>query len=176
VAGAAAAVAGRGRLAVLLALFTGGTALGAAAVPSAFDLAGRYTQSFPNGNVEGEGYTSTDIVTVVPTDRRHAVIEIHTYFFNGHECNIGGRATLEGDALVIRDSEMTDYGDGGICTLRLRRADGRITWDDQGTCTGYCGARGSLRGGGIAWSSRRPMSRATQRRILRDYARTRNRP
>jgi hypothetical protein len=125
--------------------------------------------------VDGGAYTSIDTVTIVAPDRRRAVFDIHLNFYNGHECNIGGPAVLEGDTLVYRDPEMTGYGDGGICELRIRRAGRRISWDDGGTCSGYCGARGSLRGGGIAWSSRHALSRAQQRRILRDHAGNRNR-
>ena len=168
-------MAGRPRLLALLALVTAGSAAGAGAGLTAFDLAGRYTHSFPNGTVDGDGYTSTDRVSVVPLDARRAIIEIHTNFYNGHQCNIGGLATLEGDALVTRDSGMNGYGDGGPCVLRLRHAGGRITWNDEGSCSGYCGARGTLRGGGIAWSSRRPISGAEQRRIRRDYRRSRAR-
>ena len=173
---AAAAVAGKARLLALLAFFAGGAALGAGAAPSAFDLAGRYTHSFRNGTVDGSRFTSTDTLLIVPTDDRHVVFSLDLAFFNGHMCGIGGRARLEGDALVYRDPEMTGYGTGGSCTLRIRRANGRIVWSDAGTCAGYCGARGSLDGGGMAWSSRRAIPRAERRRILRDYERARNRP
>jgi hypothetical protein len=172
---AEAAVAGRARLLALATIFVGGTALGAA-VPTAFNLAGRYTHSFPNGSVDGGGYTSTDEVVIVPIDARRALIDIHLFFYNGHQCNISGLARMEGDALVTRDSEMTGYGEGGPCVLRVRRSAGRIAWDDQGTCSGYCGARGTLRTGGIAWSSRRPVPPAERRRILRHYERNRTRP
>lgn len=169
-------MAGRARFFALLALFVGGTALGAGGAPSAFDLAGRYAHSFRNGTVDGETFTSTDSVTIVATGRRSAVFDIHTHFFNGHECNIGGAAALEGSTLVHRDPEMTGYGEGGSCEIRIRRAGGRISWDDSGTCSGYCGARGSLRGGGIAWSSRRALRPAERRRFLRDHERTRTLP
>jgi hypothetical protein len=173
---AAAAVAGKARLLALLGLFAGGTALGAGAAPSAFDLAGRYTHSFRNGNVDGESYTSTDAMTIVAIDSRHAVIGMDLAFFNGHSCGIGGQAVLEGDALVYRDPGMTGYGDGGPCTLRIRRQGGQLTWDDAGTCAGNCGMRGTLRDGAMAWSSRRPLSRAERRRLLSAYERNRNLP
>ena len=176
VAAEAAAVAGKARLLALLVLFAGGSAFGAAAAPSAFDLAGRYSHSFRNGNVDGESYTSTNRVVIVPTDARHAVFDIELAFFNGHQCSIGGRATLEGRTLVYRDPGMTGYGDGGPCTLRIERRDGRLTWDDAGSCYGACGARGSLRNGWIAWDSRRPLRAADRRRILSDYERDRNLP
>lgn len=143
---------------------------------TASGLAGRYTHSFRNGDVTGASYTSTDEVVIIPLDARRAYFQMQLAFFNGHECGIGGIATLEGGALVFRDAEMTGYGDGGPCTLRIRRADGRLTWDDGGTCSGYCGARGSLRGGSIAWSTRRPVPRAERARLLREYERNRELP
>ena len=169
-------MAGKAGLLVLATIFVGGAALGAAAVPTAFSLAGRFTHSFPNGSVDGEGYTSIDEVLIVPIDARRALIDIHLFFYNGHQCNISGLATLEGAALVTRDTDMTGYGDGGPCVLRIQRAGDRIAWDDQGTCSGYCGARGTLRNGGIAWSSRRPVPRAERRRMLSHYERNRVRP
>lgn len=172
----AGAVAGKARLLALIALVAGGAALGTGTATSAFDLAGRYTHSFRNGDVSGDSFTSTDTVLIVPTDASHAVFDIHLNFFNGHECSIGGVATLEEGALVYRDPEMTGYGDGGPCTLRIRRSGSRLGWDDQGSCSGYCGARGSLRDGAIAWSSRRPLSRAERARILRDHERNRDLP
>jgi len=104
------------------------------------------------------------------------LFEMELAFFNGHSCSIGGRATLEGSALVYRDPEMTGYGDGGPCTLRIRRRGGQLTWDDAGSCAGNCGARGTLRDGALAWSSRRPVSRGERRRMLHDYGRSRTRP
>lgn len=174
-AAAAAVAAGRARLAGLLALFAGGAALGAGAAPTAFDFAGRYAHSFRNGFVGGESYTSTDSVVIVPTDARHALFDMELAFYNGHSCSIGGRATLEGNALVYRDPQMFHYGEGGPCTLLIQRRGGQLVWDDAGSCAGACGARGTLRDGALAWSSRRPVSAAERRRILHDYQRNRTR-
>jgi hypothetical protein len=169
VAAAAESVAGEARLWALLTLFASGAALGAGATPSAFDFGGRYAANHPNGNVDGERYTTTDTALIVPIDARHALFEMELAFFNGHSCSIGGRATLEGSTLVYRNPEMSGYGDGGPCTLRIRRRGGRLAWDDAGSCTGHCGARGSLRDGGMTWSSRRPVSRTERQRLWRDY-------
>jgi hypothetical protein len=170
VAAAAAVVAGKARYAVaLLCLATGA----AAAVPvTTWSLAGRYTDRFDNGNVDGEHYVSTDEVVIVPTHRSHAIFDIHTNFFNGHECSIGGLAVLEGDALVYRDPDSRGY-EGRPCEIRIRRQGNRLTWDDRGSCSSYCGMRGRLSDGAIAWSSRRPLTRSQRARILRDYQRNR---
>lgn len=159
----------------ILILFAAGAALGAAAAPSAYELAGRYTYSFRNGDVTGARFTSTDTLVIVPVDRRRAVFDMQLNFFNGHECSIGGLAVLEGNRLVFRDPEP-GY-DGRRCTLTIWRDRARLRWDDgEDSCRGNCGARGSLGDGGMAWTSRRPISRAEQSRIRADYDRNRDLP
>jgi hypothetical protein len=159
--------AGSLRYAALIAFAVAGAAMGAAAAPSAFDLAGHYSYSFRNGNVSGEQYRSTDTLDIVARDRTHAVFDIQLNFYNGHECSLGGEAVLEGRALVYR--EMTPLIEGEPpCVLRLWRDRGRMRWDDgDNSCKAYCGARGSFMDGGMAWSTRRPIPRATRARFLR---------
>jgi len=164
------------RYAPLLGLFLAGTALGAAAAPSAFDLSGRYTYNFRNGDISGDRFTSTDSVIIVPIDRGRAYFDMQLNFFNGHECSIGGMATLEGGRLVYRDPQMRGF-DGAPCTLAIWRDGARLRWTDgEGSCKGYCGARGGLSDGEMRWSSRRPIPRAEQARILADYERTADLP
>lgn len=159
-----------------LAVFATGTALEAAVPPSAHDLAGRYTHSFRNGDISGDRFTSTDSAIIVATDRSHAVVDLQLNFFNGHECSIGGMAELDGRQLVFRDSEMQGF-DGASCELRIWRDGARLRWTDgEGSCRGYCGARGGLSDGEMRWSSRRPIPRAEQARILRDLERSRALP
>jgi hypothetical protein len=159
----AAAVAGRH-----IALFAAGLALGgAAAAPSAQDLAGRWTHRFTSGDITGARFPVEDEVLIVAVDRSHAIFAIQLNFFNGHECSIGGLATLEGRQLVYRDPENRGY-DGSPCTLRIWRDGGRLRWDDgEGTCQAFCGARGGLRGGEMRWAARRPLTAAEQARIRR---------
>ncbi len=157
-------------------MFAAGALLGAAVPPSAHDLAGRYTHSFRNGDVSGARFTSTDTVTIVATGRANAYVDLQLNFFNGHECSIGGMAALEGGRLVYRDPEMRGY-DGTPCRLSLWRDGARLRWDDgPGSCHGYCGARGGLSDGAMRWTSRRPIPRAEQARILADYERDRQLP
>lgn len=161
----------------VLAPFAAGAALGAAASPSAYDLAGRYTHSFKNGDVSGAGFTSTNRVVVIPLGRNRAYFDVQLNFFNGHQCGIGGTAAIEGRALVYRDPDVADGGTGSPCTFRIWREGRSLRWSDgEATCTRYCGARGSLRSGRMDWSSRRPIPRAERARLLREYARVRDLP
>jgi len=158
-----------------LALFAAGAALGAAA-PSAYDLAGRYTHSFRNGDISGARFTSTDSVIIVATDPGHAYVDVQLNFFNGHECSIGGMAALEGGRLVLRDPEAQGH-DGTPCRLSLWREGGKLRWTDgEGSCRSNCGARGGLTDGEMAWSSRRPIPAAEQARILSNQQQEANLP
>jgi hypothetical protein len=172
---AAAVAAGRLRQAALPGLFAAGAALGAGALPTAFDLAGRYTHSFGNGDVSGAHYRTTDELEIVARDRTHAMFDIQLNFFNGHECSLGGEAILEGSALVYRSAEPPTPGEP-LCMLRIWRDGARLRWTDgDNSCKAYCGARGSFMEGSMAWSSRRPLSRAHRADFLRDDAPNRRR-
>jgi len=172
---AEAAVAGKARLFALLALFAGGTALGAGATLTTADLAGRYTRTFRTGLVSGENYMATDVVTVVATSRTRALVNFDLTFFNGHICSLTGIARLEGRALVYRRPGR--FAGDPPCILRLWRQGARLRWNaDNNSCREDCGARGSFTDGGMRWSSRRPISRAGRARILRDFERIRNLP
>lgn len=164
-------VAGR-RLLLLLA----GATLGAAAAPSAHDLAGRWTHRFSSGDISGARFPVTDELVIVATDRTHAVFDLQLNFFNGHICSIGGVATLERGRLVYNNAEITSF-DGAACRLEIWREGNRIRWDDgEGTCQGFCGARGGLRGGEMRWSARRPIAPRERARIVAEERRNRNLP
>ena len=170
----AASVAGKLRYAALLALGAAGAGIGAVAGPSAFDLAGHYSHSFRNSDVSGEHFQVTDTLDIVARDRTHAVFDIHLNFFNSHECSLGGEAVLEGAVLVHRETRSLIEGQPP-CVLRLWREGGRLRWNDgENSCKAYCGASGSLMDGGMAWSTRRPISRANRMRFLRDGGQQQN--
>ena len=143
---------------------------------SAADLAGRYTHSFRNGDISGARFTSTDSVIVVATGPGEAYVELDLNFFNGHQCSIGGMASLEDGRLVHRDAEMPNH-DGVPCQLSLWRDGSRLRrTDGEGSCRAFCGARGSLTDGEMRWSSRRAIPRAEQNRILEEYEAVRDLP
>jgi len=168
-------VAGKARLPALLALFAAGTAAGAGAGVTAFDFAGRYTHTFRNGVVSGERYLTTNELMIVATGRNRAYFNFDLSFFNGHVCSLSGIARLEGQALVYR--EVARLPEDPPCVLRIWRRGARLRWNaDNNSCRTYCGARGSFTDGGMRWSSRRPISRATRARLLREFERDRHLP
>ena len=101
------------------------------------------------------------------------MFDIHLNFFNGHECSLSGEGMLEGSALVYRATAPQSPGEP-VCVFRLWRERGRLRWSDgDNSCQAYCGARGSFMDGGMAWSSRRRLSRTERARFLGDAGRNR---
>ena len=143
-------------------------ALGASAVPSAENLAGRFTRRVANGDISGARFTTTDTILIVPVDRANAYLEMQLSFFNGHQCSIAGMATMEGSRLVLRDADAQGF-DGAPCQLSVWREGSRLRWSDGGgSCRSNCGARGRF-DDTMRWSARRILSRAERARILADF-------
>lgn len=131
-------------------------------------LAGRYYDQFQNGFVTGEKYTGEDIVEIVPVRPGAAYVRIHLDYYNGHSCGIFGVAKAQSAALVYRDP--SPQYDGRICTLRLKRDGRNLSIDDDGgTCSGYCGARGSLSNVSLPYSSKRPIRYLARLRASDEY-------
>ena len=134
-------------------------------------MAGRYSQHFRNGTVEGERYWSDDVVEIVPVDTRHAYVRVVTNFFNGHVCSLSGIAQAEGEALVYRDLAPAD-SIGRRCVLTFRHAGRNLGFDDgDGGCKAYCGLRGGFNQSTLPWASKRPityMARLKSSKVYRD--------
>lgn len=109
-------------------------------------LAGVYKIRFPNALVDGERYTSENILEIVPLSRRTAYVRLHAEFFNGHICSLWGVAEAEGRELVYRPP--AEKGGDERCVVRLGvigqslKMSATHNWG----CQYYCGARGSLDG------------------------------
>jgi hypothetical protein len=120
------------------------------------DLAGRYYRQFPNGTVDGDKYTGEDVVEIVPVAPGSAYVRIHLDYYNGHSCGIFGVGRSQGGALVYRDPG-TD-SDGSHCVLSVRRAGASLKIDDsEGSCSRYCGMRGTLHDVSMPYASKRPI-------------------
>lgn len=157
----------------LIALALAGTATGAG-VAAALDpitaLAGRYGAHFQNGDISGATYGSDDVAEIVPVDPAHAYVRFELAFFNGHTCNLAGVAERQGDALVYRGLPDDTFGDDGRpCRLTIRHQGAKLTWTDNGTCKGHCGARGSFLNGDLPWASKRPIRYLARLRGSEEY-------
>lgn len=145
--------------------------LGAAAPASSpvRQLAGRYSEHFLNGMVDGSTYWADNIVEVASIDARHAFVRLSLEFYNGHQCALSGVATAEGRALVYH--EPADGVGEGKCRLRLTHDGARLGIDDDGgSCSIYCGARGTLSNISLPWKSKRPISYLPRLKASHEYA------
>ncbi|TCP34903.1 hypothetical protein [Sphingomonas sp. BK235] len=152
----------------MVALAAASMLVAAAAYDPVTALAGRYSQHFRNGLMDGTSYWSDDVVEVVPVDPTHAYLRIETNFFNGQSCSLAGVAVSERDALVYREPDH--FHDGKRCVLTMRREGGRLRFDDgENSCTQHCGVRGSLSRGELPWKSRRPITYLARLRSSEEY-------
>lgn len=117
-------------------------------------LAGRYGRHFINGMVHGPAIAVDDVIEIVPVSDRAAYVRLELNFFNGHICTLSGVAEEEDGALVYR--EPLEQDQPRRCTLRIARQGRQLRLSDGGgSCSIYCGARGSLQDAALPWSSRR---------------------
>jgi hypothetical protein len=127
-----------------------------ASADPAKELQGRYYTAFQDALITGETYLGENIVEIVPVRRNAAYVRIHLDYYNGHSCGIFGIAGSIGETLVYRDPKP-QY-DGTSCALSLKREGGSLLIDDHGgSCSAYCGARGSLSKVRLPYRSKRPI-------------------
>lgn len=133
--------------------FSGGAI--AATAPGLGQWAGRYSESFMSGLVDGSKYRASNEVEIRPVDATSADVALSLSFFNGHSCWIEGRAKLEGNRLVLNEPEYENY-EGKPCRLELWRERGKLRWSDgDNTCKDGCGARGTFSSGSVPLRSKR---------------------
>jgi len=127
-------------------------------------VAGVYKHRFANGDVQGEKFTSEDILEIVPVRPQATYFRLHREFYNGHTCDISGIADQVGDMLVYTGPNDTS---GATCRLTLAPSRGgiRIFEGSNGACRNQtCGARG---GYGYADGDTSPAFAAAARRPIR---------
>ena len=146
--------------------------LAAAKSPSdlARDLAGRYYRQFPDSTVDGDKYIGEDVIEIVPVAPGSAYVRIHLDYYNGHSCAISGVARSQGGALVYREPG-TDHA-AGHCVLSVRRAGASLKIDDsEGSCSRYCGMRGTLHDVSMPYASKRPIRYMARLKASEPYRR-----
>ena len=92
--------------------------------------------------MQGDHFTSEDILEIVPVSADTAYVRLHLDFYNGHVCDISGVARQAGESLVYDGPADVD---GKPCRLTLAsRGDGiHIFEGENGACRNQtCGARG----------------------------------
>ena len=141
-----------------LALFVAASSDAAAAPFDPAAVAGVYKHRFRNGDVQGETFTSEDILEIVRLSPTTAYFKAHLEFYNGHQCSISGVADVVDDALVYIDrSDDATIVPGKRCSLTLRVSATKIAFEDPDlSCKAiYCGMRGGFIGDGFDRTTRR---------------------
>ncbi len=129
-------------------------------------IAGQYRHRFPNGDVEGDKFTSTDTLTIRPVGAASIHFDVHLNFYNGHECSLSGGALFRKDrSFVFDDSVRNSLAETPACRLAIiPTGEGVRLQDITGGCKlNYCGERGSWDGEGFTFMERiRPPVSAKQ--------------
>jgi hypothetical protein len=141
---------------LLLAALAPALALAAEAPVDIGKIEGVYRRSFPNGDISGAKFTSTDVLEILAVEKGRAYFRTELNFFNGHLCSLAGIAEVEKAALVYRDDSG---GPDHTCVLRLVPGGGHIRFEDVGGLCAKesCGARG--------WYNQSSFKTAARRRI-----------
>lgn len=125
------------------------------------ELAGYYPRTWQSGDVSGAKLEVTDEVTIAPVDGQSADVSFALNFYNGHTCDLQGRATVQGRKLVFTDP---DGWQGKACRLEIWRQGKDLRWSDRDNgCHSYCGMRGSFTNGKVALKLRQPLANAPKR-------------
>jgi hypothetical protein len=128
------------RAAVFLAAI--GLPLAAIAATPLSEFTGRYSRHFLNRDKDWHGYWSDDVVELVPVGPTATYFRISLQYMNSHECDVSGVARMSGGMLVYAGPTPVT---GSICKLTISRKGNNLSIDDaDGTCSYYCGARGTL--------------------------------
>lgn len=129
-------------------------------------IAGQYRHSFPNGDVQGDKFTSTDTLTIRPVGAASIHFEVELNFYNGHECSLSGGALYRKDgSFVFDDSARNALANTPACRLAIIPTGEGVRFQDiTGGCKlNYCGERGGWDGEGFTFKERiRPPVSATK--------------
>jgi hypothetical protein len=119
-------------------------------------IAGRYSHQFPNGDVQGDTYTSTDTLTIRPTGAASIHFDVELNFYNGHTCSLSGGALYRKDgSFVFDDSPANTPSNAPSCRLAIIPTNNGVKFNDiTGACKNYCGARGGWNGEGFTFKER----------------------
>lgn len=121
-------------------------------------IAGTYRHTFPNGDVQGDHFESTDTLEIRPASKKSIRYSVHLEFFNGHECDRAGVAEYRsnGHFVELTSVDSTPGAGSNLCAFELiPAADGVRLNDPTGMCRMQdCGARGGYTGARFSFSER----------------------
>jgi hypothetical protein len=119
-------------------------------------IAGSYRHSFPNSDVKGNDFLSTDTleITQLPNATIHYLLELH--FYNDHSCSLEGTATYRRAGFFV-DQGQTDQQKSRQCVFEILPGEDGVKFaDPTGDCRMMsCGARGGYNGAQFSFQDRR---------------------
>lgn len=121
-------------------------------------IAGTYRRTLPNGDVQGNHFSTTDTLKIWRASDESIHYEVQLFFFNGHECSRAGVASYRRDGAFVEQAEV-DWAPAGVsrlCVFELiPTADGVQLSDPTGMCKlQSCGERGGYNGEPFKFSQR----------------------
>ena len=130
---------------------------------------GVYKHRFENANIDGEKYTSENILELVPVTDDSLYFKIHLEFYNGHECNLSGTAQLRknGNFIFYKKSPLNP---DNYIRLQIKPTTEGIILRDDGTERNFqCGARGGYDETTFSKKGRRVIKYMNRIKLSSDY-------
>ena len=122
---------------------------------AAVTLEGTYRHSFPNSDIQGDNFLSTDKMEIelLPDNSIH--YDVYLEFYNGHECSIEGTARFRRAGFFV-DQQKTGQPDFPLCVFEIRPTGDAVQLaDPTGACKmTTCGMRGGYNGAHFSFKDR----------------------
>lgn len=126
------------------------------AAQAAAAIVGSYRHSFPNSDVQGDNFLSTDTlkITELPNDAIQYSLELQ--FYNGHQCSLEGTANYRRAGFFV-DQQKTDQPNFPLCVFEILPDENGVKFaDPTGACKMMsCGERGGYTGAQFSFKDRR---------------------
>ncbi len=132
---------------------------------------GVYKHRFENANIDGKKYTSEDILELVPVTDDTLYFKIHLEFYNGHECNLFGKAQLRKNGnFIFYQKHPYDPDPNKYIRLQIKpTAEGIILRDDGTERNFQCGTRGGYNKTTFSKKERRVIKYMNRIKLSSDY-------
>ena len=119
-------------------------------------MKGSYRHSFPNSDVDGDHFTSTDTLDIAPLPDHAIRFSADLQFYNGHECSIDGVAKFAKAGFFVFQDKANNAGPLGCVLEIIPDKDGVRLSDPTGGCKMIsCGERGGYSGAAFTFKDRR---------------------
>jgi hypothetical protein len=126
------------------------------AAEAAAAIVGSYQRSFPNGDVQGADFLSTDTLKVTELANNAIHYSLELQFYNGHECSLEGTANYRRAGFFV-DQQKTDQPKFPLCVFEILPDENGVKFrDPTGACKMMsCGERGGYNGAQFSFKDRR---------------------